>query len=56
MKETLINIYNALRNVETKGESTLIIADCLRALLDVIRELDKPDAVTSSDISSDVEN
>lgn len=38
MTEALINIYNALGNVETKGESTLIMADCRRALAEVIRQ------------------
>ena len=50
MKETLISIYNALRQVETKGENTLIIADCVRALYEVIQQLDNPaDSVNSTE-------
>ena len=39
MKETLVQIFNALQNIPTKGESTLIMADCLRALADVINKM-----------------
>lgn len=38
MNEVLMQIYNALNRVETKGESTLIMADCLRALAEVIKQ------------------
>lgn len=35
-KTTLIDIYNALTEVETKGRSTFIMTDCLRALKQII--------------------
>lgn len=30
--EQLIRIYNTMLEISTKGESTLVMADCLRAL------------------------
>lgn len=44
-KESLTNILNALGNVETKGESTLILADCRRMLAQTISSMPdkKPD-------------
>lgn len=41
MRDRLATIFNALQNVQTKGESTLIIADCMRELLAIIQEMDK---------------
>lgn len=41
MRDRLATIFNALQNVQTKGESTLIIADCMRELLAIIQDLDK---------------
>ena len=38
MKDKLTTIFNALQNVETKGQSTLIMADCLRELVNIINE------------------
>lgn len=35
----LMRIYNTLMLVETKGESTLTFADCLRALQTLINNL-----------------
>lgn len=34
----LIKIYNTLTTISTKGEDTLIMADCLRALRQYIIE------------------
>lgn len=39
MKDTLVQIFNALQNVQTRGESTIVMADCLRALADVINKM-----------------
>lgn len=39
LKETLTNIQNALGRVETKGDSTLILADCRRLLAQTIPEI-----------------
>lgn len=41
MRNKLAAVFNALHNVQTKGESTLIIADCIRELLAIIQELDE---------------
>lgn len=41
MKERLVAIFNALHSVETKGQSTLIIADCIRELSDVIKQMEE---------------
>ena len=35
-KELLLRIYNTLIQIETKGESTMLMADCIRALQTVI--------------------
>lgn len=37
----LVRIYNTLMLVETKGESTLTFADCLRALQTLVTTLQK---------------
>lgn len=39
MKEKLIAIFNTLQKVETRGESTLMMADCLRELANIINSL-----------------
>ena len=40
MKEKLIAIFNTLKMVETKGDSTLVMADCLRELAQVINTVE----------------
>lgn len=42
MKEKLIKLHNALALVETKGESTKILAQCLQFLEQLVQECDKP--------------
>lgn len=37
----LTRIYNTFLTVETKGENTLVMADCLRALERVILDISK---------------
>ena len=37
--EQLVRIYNTLTTISTKGEDTLIMADCLRAFRKVIEEI-----------------
>lgn len=37
----LIRIYNTLTTVSTKGEDTIIMADCLRAFKQSIEELQR---------------
>ena len=39
--ELLSRIYNTMLNIGTKGEDTLIMADCLRALEQVISQVSK---------------
>lgn len=41
MKEKLLQIFNALRTVDTRGDSTVIMADCLKALAGIIQELEQ---------------
>ena len=43
MKEKLINLHNAMLLIETKGENTIIMADCLKLLRQCILESDKLD-------------
>ena len=40
MKEKLINLKNVLALIETKGENTKIMADCLRYTEQLINECD----------------
>lgn len=40
MKNKLLNVFNALRTIETKGDSTVIMADCLKALVGIIQEME----------------
>ena len=43
MKEKLINLYNAMLLIETKGDSTILMSDCLKLLRQCILETDKSD-------------
>ena len=36
MKEKLIAIFNTMQQIETRGQSTLMIADCIRELAVII--------------------
>lgn len=40
MKQKLVNVHNALLEVETKGKSTVIMAQCIGVLEQMIREYD----------------
>lgn len=46
MKEKLSILYNTLAQVETKGESTLIMADCFRFLGECINECEEAESIT----------
>lgn len=35
--ELLGQIYNAMANISTKGEDTLVMAECLRALAQILQ-------------------
>ena len=37
--EQLSRIYNTMLTIETKGENTLVMSDCLRALYQLIQEI-----------------
>lgn len=39
MREQLLAIFESMKKVETKGDSTVIMADCLRALVGVINSM-----------------
>lgn len=41
MKEKLINLHNALATIETKGQHTLTMADCLKFVGQLIAEIEK---------------
>ena len=41
LKNKLKDLHNAMSQVETKGDSTLMMSDCLRYLNQVIQECDK---------------
>lgn len=36
--ELLGQIYSALSNISTKGEDTIVMADCLRALVQILQD------------------
>ena len=42
MKTKLMKLYNTLVTIETKGESTKIMADCLRYIEAMVVDLNKP--------------
>lgn len=44
MKDQLTRIFNALKQVETKGDSTVIMADCLRAMATAIQEIEREES------------
>lgn len=39
MKDRLTAIFNTLKEIETKGDSTLFMADCIRELANVINSM-----------------
>lgn len=39
MKERLTKIFNTLRAIETKGDSTVLMGDCLVNLSTILQEL-----------------
>lgn len=50
MKDRLVAIYNVFLQIETKGESTLMMADCIRELHSII------DILTKEEITNDRED
>lgn len=56
--EQLSRIYNTLLEISTKGEDTLVMADCLRALEQVVNQViqhnqQRPQISTAADISEE---
>ena len=41
MKEELTNLFNTLCQIETKGQSSIIMGDCLRYLEQLINKSDE---------------
>lgn len=39
MKEKLIAIFNVMQRIETHGDSTLMMADCIKELANVINSI-----------------
>ena len=46
--EQLTRIYNTMLEVRTKGEDTLVMADCLRALEQVVTDVIKANSDNSA--------
>lgn len=56
--EQLSRIYNTLLEISTKGEDTLVMADCLRALEQVVNQViqhnqQRPQTPAAADISEE---
>ena len=43
----LSRIYNTLLTVETRGENTLVMADCVRAFETVVKDIQKTNSAES---------
>jgi hypothetical protein len=44
MSENLVRLYNTMLQIETKGESTKLMADCLRFVENLAKEAAQPKA------------
>lgn len=55
MENTLIQIYNTLATIETKGENTLKMASCLNALGQVIEQMQTDQEQPSQMFEGDAE-
>lgn len=53
MKEVLISILNELTQIETKGQGTLMMADCIQALDQLVNKI--PDEVPKSEVKVEAE-
>lgn len=40
MKEKLVVVFNTLKMVETRGDSTLVMSDCMRELAKIINSME----------------
>ena len=46
MSDKLVRLYNTLKTVETKGNSTIVMADCIRYVEQLISEAQNSEAET----------
>lgn len=53
IKEVLISILNMLTQIETKGQSTLMMADCIQALDQLVSKI--PDEVPEPEVKVEAE-
>ena len=49
MKEKLITIFNMMQQIETRGQSTLMMADCIRELAHVIDSIPEENNADTDD-------
>ena len=54
MKEVLISILNVLTQIETKGQGTLMMADCIQSLDQLISKI--PGEVPEPEVEVEAEN
>lgn len=47
MKTKLVQLYNSLGLIDTKGQNTLIMADCMRFLESLIKECEPKEQSTT---------
>ena len=52
--EQLTRIYNTMLEIRTKGEDTLVMADCLRALEQVISQVVQVNSATPEEVKEEV--
>ena len=53
--DQLTRIYNTLMTIDTKGENTLTMADCLRALEQVVVAINNSAQAAASAVSAEKE-
>ena len=53
MVENLVRLKNTLMNVETKGNSTMIMADCIRFIDQMVNEYSAKTITGEDDINHD---
>ena len=49
MKEKLIAIFNTMQNIETHGNSTILMADCIKELARVIDSIPEENNADTDD-------
>lgn len=54
MKEKLIQLRNAMVLIETRGQSTIIMADCLKYIDQLITECDNPEELSKTDVEQEI--